>query len=161
MYETPSYTLNCADYISLRESEHLQFILKLKNGHFWPFLSPKLLEMVLFIFFSTESCDHMYETPYSAILSMQLKIWRFNAVVSVVISNWSVYFCVFSAIFQIYGGKHTEVLKIININLEFLETIYQNVHVSVKFWHLSLLQGCLIGREQNENFMSIPNDHPV
>ena len=70
MYETPSYTLNCADYISLKELEPLQFILKLKNGHFWPFQSPKLLEMVLFIFFLTESCDHMYETPYSAILSM-------------------------------------------------------------------------------------------
>ena len=41
----------------------------------------KLPKKFLFIFFSTESCDNMYETPSCEIFSRKLTIWRLGAVV--------------------------------------------------------------------------------
>ena len=39
MCETPLYTLNCADYISLRELEHLEGIPIHSEGQKWTFLA--------------------------------------------------------------------------------------------------------------------------
>ena len=69
MYETPSYTSKHTDYLILRELEPLQVTLNPKNGHFWPFHSPETAKKGYFHINSTESCDHMYETPSCAIFS--------------------------------------------------------------------------------------------